>query len=45
MGEVTSILTREDHDYKFKLLNENLIIRNRSQDDMPYGDQTSTLIA
>jgi len=30
MGEVSSILTREDQEYKFKLLNENLLIRNRS---------------
>ena len=38
LGQVSSILSREDQNLKFKLLNENLLIRNRSQDDMPYGD-------
>ena len=41
MGEVSSILTREDQEYKFKLLNENLLIRNRSQNDLPYGQENT----
>lgn len=41
MNEVSSILTREDQDYKFKLLNENLLIRNKSQDDLPYGQENT----
>jgi hypothetical protein len=37
MGEVSTFLSREDQNHKFRLLNENLLIRNKSQDDLPYG--------